>query len=167
MKKKNKAPEESETVTVTMSRETAVAVKLACEEYIRFRMGQFEDFVNEVCCWDYTEQMEKECHTSEERKKFHREHEQDFRKCMRLRNHMREGLRTLWAQNVPPTSIQFTLREAYRAESVWLAIRYALAWHDFPKGGMGCDFFIPLNRSDQPMPKVEVNAKTKKGEQGR
>lgn len=146
MKKKNKAPEESETVTVTMSRETAVAVKLACEEYIRFRMGQFEDFVNEVCCWDYTEQMEKECHTSEERKKFHREHEQDFRKCMRLRNHM---------------------REAYRAESVWLAIRYALAWHDFPKGGMGCDFFIPLNRSDQPMPKVEVNAKTKKGEQGR
>lgn len=91
MKKKNKAPEESETVTVTMSRETAVEVKLACEEYIRFRMGQFEDFVNEVCCWDYTEQMEKECHTSEERKKFHREHEQDFRKCMRLRNHMREG----------------------------------------------------------------------------
>lgn len=55
--------------------------------------------------------------------------------------------------------IQFTLREAYRAESVWLAIRYALAWHDFPEGGMWNDFFSPLNRSDQPMPKVELKEK--------
>ena len=56
-------------------------------------------------------------------------------------------------------SIQFTLREAYRAESVWLAIRYALAWHDFPEGGMWNDFFSPLNRSDQLMPKVELKEK--------
>lgn len=119
-----------ETVTITMSRKTAEAVKQACEEYLRLRMGQFEDFTNEVCCWDYVEQMEKECRTTEERKKFHRDHEQDFYKCMRLRDRMRAGLRALWAQNVPTASIQFTLKEAYRAESVWLAIRYALAWHD-------------------------------------
>lgn len=122
-------------------------------------MGQFEDFTNEVCCWDYVEQMEKECHTTEERKKFHRDHEQDFYKCMRLRDRMRAGLRALWAQNVPTASIQFTLKEAYRAESVWLAIRYALAWHDFPEGGIWNDFFSPLNRSDQPMPKVELKEK--------
>lgn len=122
-------------------------------------MGQFEDFTNEVCCWDYVEQMEKECHTTEERKKFNRDHEQDFYKCMRLRDRMRAGLRALWTQNVPTVSIQFTLREAYRAESVWLAIRYALAWHDFPEGGMWNDFFSPLNRSDQPMPKVELKEK--------
>lgn len=107
-----------ETVTITMSRKTAEAVKQACEEYLRLRMGQFEDFTNEVCCWDYVEQMEKECHTTEERKKFNRDHEQDFYKCMRLRDRMRAGLRALWAQNVPTASIQFTLREAYRAESV-------------------------------------------------
>lgn len=159
MKTKNKTPAEVENVTITMSRKTAEAVKQACEEYLRLRMGQFEDFTNEVCCWDYVEQMEKECHTTEERKKFHRDHEQDFYKCMRLRDHMRAGLRALWAQNVPTASIQFTLREAYRAESVWLAIRYALAWHDFPEGGMWNDFFSPLNRSDQPMPKVELKEK--------
>jgi len=72
---------------------------------------------------------------------------------------MRAGLRALWAQNVPTASIQFTLKEAYRAESVWLAIRYALAWHDFPEGGMWNDFLSPLNRSDQPMPKVELKEK--------
>ena len=49
---KNKTPAEVEAVTITMSRETAQAVKQACEEYLRFRMGQFEDFTNEVCCWD-------------------------------------------------------------------------------------------------------------------
>lgn len=122
MKTKNKTPADVETVTITMSRKTAEAVKQACEEYLRLRMGQFEDFTNEVCCWDYAEQMEKECHTTEERKKFHRDHEQDFYKCMRLRDRMRAGLRALWAQNVPTASIQFTLKEAYRAESVWLAM---------------------------------------------
>lgn len=44
-------------------------------------------------------------------------------------------------------------------KSVWLAIRYALAWHDFPEGGMWNDFFSPLNRSDQLMPKVELKEK--------
>ena len=52
---KNKTPAEVEAVTITMSRETAQAVKQACEEYLRFRMGQFEDFTNEVGCWDYVD----------------------------------------------------------------------------------------------------------------
>lgn len=86
MNVKNKVPAEVETVTITMSRETAQAVKQACEEYLRFRMGQFEDFTNEVCCWDYVDKMEKQCHTTEERKQFHKDHEADFLKCMRLRN---------------------------------------------------------------------------------
>lgn len=47
----------------------------------------------------------------------------------------------------------------YRAETVWLTIRYALAWHDFPEGGQWVDFYEPMNRSDQPMPKVELKLK--------
>lgn len=95
---KNKTPAEVEAVTITMSRETAQAVKQACEEYLRFRMGQFEDFTNEVCCWDYVDKMEKRCHTTEERKQFHKDHEADFLKCMRLRNQMRQGI---LGENVP------------------------------------------------------------------
>jgi len=156
---KNKTPAEVEAVTITMSRETAQAVKQACEEYLRFRMGQFEDFTNEVCCWDYVDKMEKRCHTTEERKQFHKDHEADFLKCMRLRNQMRQGMDALWRQNVPPASIDTTMKEAYRAETVWLTIRYALAWHDFPEGGQWVDFYEPMNRSDQPMPKVELKLK--------
>ena len=51
------------------------------------------------------------------------------------------------------------MKEAYRAETVWLTIRYALAWHDFPEGGQWVDFYEPMNRSDQPMPKVELKLK--------
>lgn len=55
--------------------------------------------------------------------------------------------------------IDTTMKEAYRAETVWLTIRYALAWHDFPEGGQWVDFYEPMNRSDQPMPKVELKLK--------
>jgi len=51
------------------------------------------------------------------------------------------------------------MKGAYRAETVWLTIRYALAWHDFPEGGQWVDFYEPMNRSDQPMPKVELKLK--------
>lgn len=78
---------------------------------------------------------------------------------MRLRNQMRQGMDALWKQNVPPASIDTTMKEAYRAETVWLTIRYALAWHDFPEGGQWVDFYEPMNRSDQPMPKVELKLK--------
>lgn len=78
---------------------------------------------------------------------------------MRLRNQMRQGMDALWKQNVPPASIDTTMKGAYRAETVWLTIRYALAWHDFPEGGQWVDFYEPMNRSDQPMPKVELKLK--------
>lgn len=70
-----------------------------------------------------------------------------------------EPMDALWRQNVPPASIDTTMKEAYRAETVWLTIRYALAWHDFPEGGQWVDFYEPMNRSDQPMPKVELKLK--------
>lgn len=83
----------------------------------------------------------------------------DSEAFMRLRNQMRQGMDALWKQNVPPASIDTTMKGAYRAETVWLTIRYALAWHDFPEGGQWVDFYEPMNRSDQPMPKVELKLK--------
>lgn len=122
MKKKNKTPADVETVTITMSRKTAEAVKQACEEYLRLRMGQFEDFTNEVCCWDYVEQMEKECHTTEERKKFNRDHEQDFYKCMRLRASTRLSTARNAAQKSSYTkaaSFAGGICEIRRASTTW------------------------------------------------
>lgn len=46
---KNKTPAEVEAVTITMSRETAQAVKQACEEYLRFRITP--DTAAEIKAW--------------------------------------------------------------------------------------------------------------------
>lgn len=146
-------------MTVTMSRATAEVVKRACEEHLRFRMGQFDDFTNEVCLWKYMDEFEKTCHTDEERKRFSAEHNAEFMECIKNRNRMRQGMEALWRENVPSAPIDTSMRDAYRAETVWLTLRYALAWHDFPEGGMWVDFYEPLNRSDQPLPRVELKLK--------
>lgn len=52
----------------------------------------------------------------------------------------------------------------YRAETVWLGIRHALAWHDKPEGDWtNVRFDPPLNRSDQPQPVVKLNEKQEAG----
>ena len=49
MAKKNDAPTEIETITLTMSRPVAEAVQAACEWYLRLHMGQFWDVADDLC----------------------------------------------------------------------------------------------------------------------
>lgn len=49
MEKKKKTVPEVETVTITMSRPVAEAVKTACEWYLRLHMGQFWDMADDLC----------------------------------------------------------------------------------------------------------------------
>ena len=56
--------------------------------------------------------------------------------------------------------IEDSMRVPYRAETVWLGIRHALAWHDKPEGDWtNVRFDPPLNRSDQPQPVVKLYEK--------
>ena len=50
MAKKNDAPTEIETITLTMSRPVAEAVQAACEWYLRLHMGQFWDLAEDLLC---------------------------------------------------------------------------------------------------------------------
>ena len=60
--------------------------------------------------------------------------------------------------------IEDGMRIPYRAETVWLGIRHALAWHDKPEGDWtNVRFDKPLNRSDQPQPVVKLNEKQEAG----
>lgn len=55
------------------------------------------------------------------------------------------------------------MKVPYRAEIVWLVIRHALAWHDNPEGMPGCvSYYDPMNRSDQPQPKIELKPSAEK-----
>lgn len=151
MKKNSKAPSEIETVTVTMSRPVAEAVQIACEWYLRLHMGQFRDLCDDLCMAKYYADLKNDVFSTKELR------EKAFDLSIRYRNAMEEEMDRLYSRYVLPAPISSLMRIPYRAEIVWLTLRYALAWHDNPEGVAWCvDYQKPMNRSDQPMPVVEL-----------
>ena len=68
MVKKNDAPTEIETITLTMSRPVAEAVQAACEWYLRLHMGQFWDVADDLCMAKfYSDVKHNEFKTKEQR----------------------------------------------------------------------------------------------------
>ncbi len=154
MARKNNAPAEVETVTLTMSRPVAEAVQAACEMYLRLHMGQFEDLTDDLCMAKFYAALENDSFDSKE------EREEIFHISIDRRNFMREEMDRLYNKYVLSAPLADSMRIPYRAEQVWLAIRHALAWHDNPAGDWtNVSFDPPLNRSDQPQPKIELKEK--------
>jgi len=152
MAKKNDAPAEIETVTLTMSRPVAEAVQTACEWYLRLHMGQFWDVADDLCMAKFYSDLENNVFQSKEQR------ENAFDVAIDRRNTMREEMERLYNRCVLSAPISDVMRVPYRAEIVWLVIRHALAWHDNPEGMPGCvSYYDPMNRSDQPGPTIKLN----------
>lgn len=152
MDKKIDTPAEVETVTVTMSRPVAEAVQTACEMYLRLHMGQFNDLAEDLCmAKHYADVDAKRFRAIED------ENDSLFQALDR-RNAMQDDMERSYKMFACHPLIEDGMRVPYRAETVWLGIRHALAWHDKPEGDrMNVCFDKPLNRSDQPQPKIELN----------
>lgn len=151
MDKKKDTPAEVETVTVTMSRPVAEAVQAACEMYLRLHMGQFNDLAEDLCmAKHYADMGAKRFKSAEEEKR-------DFYWALKKRNMMQDDMDRAYQMFACHPLIEDGMRIPYRAETVWLGIRHALAWHDKPEGDwMNVCFDKPLNRSDQPQPTVKL-----------
>lgn len=146
---------EIETVTVSMSRETAEAVAAACEMYLRLHMGQFEDLCEDLCMAKFYADMNSKRFKTEEKEV------EAFSQALEKRNMMKKDMTRAYKMFACHPLIKDGMRIPFRAEQVWLAIRYALAWNDHPDGGSSVDFYRPQNRSDQPKPKVELTIEKK------
>ena len=86
MGKKNNAPAEVETVTVTMSRPVAEAVQAACEMYLRLHMGQFYDLAEDLCmAKHYADMGAKRFENAEDEK-------EDFYRALENRNMMQDDM---------------------------------------------------------------------------
>lgn len=151
MRKSGKAPAEIETVTITMTRPVAEAVKIACEWYLRLHMGQFWNLAEDLCMAKfYSDAKHNEFKTKEQR-------DNAFTVSIHRRNDMQDGLDNLYRRYVLPAPISDLMEIPYRAEQVWMGIRYALSWHDRPEGDpQNVCFDKPLNRSDQPQPTIKL-----------
>ena len=154
MAKENKVPTSVETVTVTMSRPVAEAVQTACEMYLRLHMGQFYDLAEDLCmAKHYADMSAKRFKNAEDEK-------EDFYRALENRNMMQDDMDRAYQMFACHPLIGDGMRIPYRAETVWLGIRHALAWHDNPAGDWtNVRFDPPLNRSDQPQPVVKLNEK--------
>lgn len=157
-KKKSDAPAEIETITLTMSRPVAEAVQTACEWYLRLHMGQFWDLAEDLCFAKFYSDLKNGAFKTKEQE------DNAFKVAMDRRDFMCVGMEQAYNRFVLPAPISDVMKVPYRAEQVWLAIRHALAWHDKPEGDrMNVAFNKPLNRSDQPQPKIELNQVRPKG----
>lgn len=142
------------TVTVTMSRPMAEAVATACEMYLRLHMGQFDGLAEDLCmCKHYRKRLDGRFKNKEEESK-------DFYNAISNRDWMQREMERAYAMYACHPMISEGMRIPYRAEQVWLAIRYALSWHDKPEGNSwNVCFDKPINRSDQPQPEVKLTEK--------
>lgn len=157
MAKKSDAPAEIKTITLTMSRPVAEAVQAACEWYLRLHMGQFWDVADDLCMAKFYSDLENNAFQSKEQR------ENAFDVAIDRRDTMREGMERLYNRCVLSAPISDVMKVPYRAEIVWLVIRHALAWHDNSEGMPGCvSYYDPMNRSDQPQPKIELKPSAEK-----
>lgn len=148
-------------MTITMSRPVAEAVKTACEWYLRLHMGQFWDMADDLCMEKFYSDLENNVYETNEQR------ENAFDVALHRRDTMREEMEKLYNRCVLPAPISDVMKIPYRAEIVWLVIRHALSWHDNPDGVAGCiSYYAPLNRSDQPQPKIELKLKGKGEDHG-
>lgn len=127
MEKKKTVPE-VETVTITMSRPVAEAVKTACEWYLRLHMGQFWDMADDLCMEKFYSDLENNVYETNEQRA------NAFDVALHRRDTMREEMEKLYNRCVLPAPISDVMKIPYRAEIVWLVIRHALSWHDNPDG---------------------------------
>lgn len=139
------------TVTITMTRPVAEAVKIACEWFLRLHMGQFWDLAEDLCMAKfYSDAKHNAFKTKEQR-------DNAFTVSIHRRNDMQDELDNLYHRYVLPAPVSDLMEVPYRAEQVWLGIRYALSWHDKPEGDRwNVCFDKPLNRSDQPQPTIKL-----------
>lgn len=148
-------------MTITMSRPVAEAVKTACEWYLRLHMGQFWDMADDLCMEKFYSDLKNNVYETNEQR------ENAFDVALHRRNTMREEMEKLYNRCVLTAPISDVMKIPYRAEIVWLVIRHALSWHDNPDGVAGCvSYYSPLNRSDQPQPKIELKLKGKGEDHG-
>lgn len=125
----------SATYTLTMDAETANVVKRACELYARILFGQWDEISWEMTMRDST--------------------------FIDRRNDCQRHLAAAQTATFPelPPGHSYGVGYDRTADTAWnayQAIRYAIAWHDHPEGGITVNFDKPLRVSDAPMPKCEV-----------
>ena len=130
----------SETITLTMTREQARAVMNATELLARLEIGQFKEIT-----WKMIDRF-----ITDDGKKF------DSTRRDAADELLEQACRAIFGVNqYNRPDVREKSMQHQRCWAVYATIRYALAWHDHPEGGVTVDFQEPLGIGET-MPKCKV-----------
>ena len=125
---------------VTMTEEQARAASRACELYCRLIDGQLDELNHDLLLRETREDI---CERREE--------------AMDLLL----KLKKIYFPELHGHGHSYGLGHDIVADRAWVvyqAIRYCMAWHDHPEGGIGCHFDPPFSLNvDEPLPSCEVS----------
>lgn len=121
-----------------LNEEQARMVSRACEFYCRLHIGQLDEVRHELLLKETKEQM---CERSQEAETLLYRLKQLFFPSLHGHGH---------SYGVGHD------RLSDRAWNVYTALRYRIAWHNHPEGGIGVNFDPPMQLSDEPIPDCRV-----------
>lgn len=133
-------------VEVRMSKDNACIVERACEFYARVLCGQFSEISDAVFHNELKrirqESGEEAMHSA-------------FNELVERRDNADESLKKVRAELFPDLAPcahhgYMHSENTDRAFSMYQAIRYALAWHEHPEGGISVQFDKPMSPYDIP-----------------
>lgn len=131
---------------LSMTEEQARAVSRACELYARLRIGQLDELNFELLLFKSREDI---C----ERR------EQALNLLLLLKK--------IYFPELNGHGHSYGVGHDEVSDRAWVAyqaMRYAMAWHDHPEGGIGVHFDPPMPLSNEPLPTCE--ARTNVGKEG-
>lgn len=132
-------------VTLELNKRQAGIVMVACEEYLRLRMGQ---------CWDLADDLALAGYVYD---KNDPENETKFYAYIDRRDKMKTELENAIRAAWPDGYVQARSPEGDIAGDVWTSIRHAIAYHDHPEGGDSVNFHPLIQMGSEPLPKVSIS----------
>lgn len=120
--------------TLTMTEEQARVVSRACELYARLLYGQLDELNHELLL---------------------RESREDICARRELANDFLMMLKQIYFPGLHGPGHSYGIGHDVVSDRAWAAyqaIRYTMAWHDHPEGGIGVHFDPPFSYGDEPLP---------------
>ena len=132
---------EGDEYVLHMNAETAWIVSHACELYARIINGQFNE-IRYLTLKPLGEHDETFC--------------ERIQKC---EDALLEAKKAAFPEFQTPANQSYGVGHSRSGDAAWnvyQAVRYVMAWHEHPEGGITVNFIEPLKYSDAPMPRCEV-----------
>jgi len=141
-------------ITLTMDEEIAAVLMRATEYYSRIFCGQYDVIPDEIV---RIRRSHVVGHDGE--KAWNQISSEEYQKCRAAEETLFRAFHIQYPEleRYSHWGLGYS-RETDISFNIYQAVRYAIAWHSHPEGGIGVSFNTP-SADDRPIPRVEIDGK--------